>query len=156
MIENIQAKHKENGDNYEPDLVMFYSDYSGQADLVVIEFKKASAPTDEKVNASSELARNIGHILKDYNEIRRDGYVITQLDSKTVADIQFGSGMKALFTNNSTPYFYNYNDNIKNKNGQSIDCHTYILSLESLEADARARNSTFLKILTDTTKKEAK
>lgn len=155
IIGQMQAEYKATGNNYEPDLAMFYSDYSGQADLVVIEFKKANAPTREKVNALTELSRNIGHIISDFDGIRRVyGYVITQLDEKTASDIQYQSGVHPLFTNDSTPYFYMYNGNIKDKNKQAIDCHMYILSFDSLEADARTRNSTFLQILTGTTKKE--
>ncbi len=142
-------KYSELGSNYEPDVAVFYTDYSGKLDLIVIEIKRAGEKAINKLNAVPELNRNIGNIVKNYNDIRRVyGYVVMHIDENTANDLTMQGNMLPLFTKNGEPCFYQHNANIKDIEGNPIDTHVYLLSLKTIEADARARNKTFLSILT--------
>lgn len=140
---------KEYGVNKEPDLAIFYNTTnSPYKDLVVVEFKALNVGPDRKITAYTEINRNIKFIASQSDNIRNIyGYVITKIDNEFQEYIESQAGIKTLFSNGSTPYYYLYNDNIKDKNGIKKDCHIYFVSTETIYSDAKSRNDTFLDII---------
>lgn len=140
---------KEYGVNKEPDLAIFYNtNNSPYKDLVVVEFKALNVGPDRKITAYTEINRNIKFIASQSDNIRNIyGYVITKIDNEFQEYIESQAGIKTLFSNGSTPYYYLYNENIKDKNGIKKDCHIYFVSTETIYSDAKSRNDTFLDII---------
>ncbi len=140
---------KEYGVNKEPDLAIFYNtNNSPYKDLVVVEFKALNVGPDRKITAYTEINRNIKFIAGQSDNIRNIyGYVITKIDNEFQEYIESQAGIKTLFSNGSTPYYYLYNENIKDKNGIKKDCHIYFVSTETIYSDAKSRNDTFLDII---------
>lgn len=135
-------------DKKEPDLTIFYSDVNNkQKDLIVIEFKPISAKSLEKGVALYEIQRNLGIITSSFDDIRNIyGYVITKIDDEFCRALEY-QDLTKLFSNGNTPMFYKYNNKLKNKNGNNVDAHIYLLSAEMICSDATARNKLFLDII---------
>lgn len=135
-------------DKKEPDLTIFYSDVnSKQKDLIVIEFKPISAKSLEKGVALYEIQRNLGIITSSFDDIRNIyGYIITKIDDEFCRALEY-QDLTKLFSNGNTPMFYKYNNKLKNKNGNNVDAHIYLLSAEMICSDATARNKLFLDII---------
>lgn len=135
-------------DKKEPDLTIFYSDVNNkQKDLIVIEFKPISAKSLEKGVALYEIQRNLGIITSSFDDIRNIyGYIITKIDDEFCRALEY-QDLTKLFSNGNTPMFYKYNNKLKNKNGNSVDAHIYLLSAEMICSDATARNKLFLDII---------
>lgn len=139
---------EENNNDYdsdvEPDLTIFYSNN----DLVVVEFKAIGTTTDNKVNAFTELNRNIGIICKNFENINNVyGYIITKFDDKFKTRIIEQPNVTELFTNGSEPTYYFYNGNIRDMNGNKKNVHCYIISTETIYKDADSRNKFFIDII---------
>ena len=138
------------GDGKEPDLTMFYTDLKDNIkDVVVVELKGIGVNADRKLISIPEIDRNLGYIARNLDENINNlyGYIITNLDEKTQSDLDMGHGINKCFSNGNTPIYYYFNENIKNKNGEKIPCHVYILSIDSIQKDAESRNSLFLNII---------
>lgn len=135
-------------DKKEPDLTIFYSDVNNkQKDLIVIEFKPISAKSLEKGVALYEIQRNLGIITSSFDDIRNIyGYIITKIDDEFCRALEY-QDLTKLFSNGNTPMFYKYNNKLKNKNGNNVDAHIYLLSAEMICSDATARNKLFLDII---------
>lgn len=135
-------------DKKEPDLTIFYSDVNNkQKDLIVIEFKPISAKSLKKGVALYEIQRNLGIITSSFDDIRNIyGYIITKIDDEFCRALEY-QDLTKLFSNGNTPMFYKYNNKLKNKNGNNVDAHIYLLSAEMICSDATARNKLFLDII---------
>ena len=132
-------------DSVEPDLALFYSNKTA----VTIEFKALGADYNKKIDAIAEINRNNGIIALNLEEEINAiyGFIITDFDEVFLRRMQFQNGVKRMFDNNDEQMFYYYNENIFNKNGRSIPCHTYIISAKSIYYDANARNKLFIDII---------
>ncbi len=147
--DKILKEYEQNDDDKkEPDLTIFYSDVNDkQKDLIVVEFKPISAKSLEKGIALYEIQRNLGIITSSFDDIRNIyGYIITKIDDEFCRALEY-QDLTKLFSNGRTPMFYKYNNKLKNKNGNNVDAHIYILSAEMICSDATARNKLFLDII---------
>lgn len=147
--DKILKEYEQNEDDKkEPDLTIFYSDVNEkQKDLIVVEFKPIAAKSLEKGVALYEIQRNLGIIISSFDDVRNVyGYIITKIDDEFCRALEY-QDLTKLFSNGSTPMFYKYNNKLKDKNGNSVDAHIYILSAEMICSDATARNKLFLDII---------
>ena len=133
-------------DDVEPDMTIFYENNI----VVVVEFKALGANYNKKIDAISEISRNQGIVASNIDNINVIyGYIITQFDEVFLNRIKYQPSIRRmrLYSNSKEGMFYIYNENIINKEGLCIPCHTYILSTDSIYKDADARNKTFIDIL---------
>ncbi len=131
-------------DNKEPDLTIFYSNH----DVVVVEFKAIGANTDDKINAYTEINRNIGIVAKNFKNINNIyGYVITKFNKEFKDLVDELPSVKALFSSGKDPIYYIYNDNIKDDEGNKKNVHIYFVSTENIYLDAYSRNKLFIDII---------
>ena len=101
----------------------------------------------EKGVALYEIQRNLGIITSSFDEIRNIyGYIITKIDDEFCRALEY-QDLTKLFSNGNTPMFYKYNNKLKDKNGNNVDAHIYLLSAEMICSDATARNKLFLDII---------
>ncbi len=144
----LKEYKQDEDDKKEPDLTIFYSDVNEkQKDLIVVEFKPLSAKSLEKGVALYEIQRNLGIIVSSFDDIRNIyGYIITKIDDEFCRALEY-QDLTKLFSNGRTPMFYKYNNKLKNKSGNNVDAHIYILSAEMICSDAAARNKLFLDII---------
>lgn len=137
------------GQYKEPDITIFYNHVGNEyKDLVVIELKALGAKADQKISALPEINRNLQYVLNGVDDIRNVyGYVITTIDKEFQLYLESQPGVKSLFSKGNTPFYYYYNENIKDKNGNKKGAHVYIVSLDSIYQDAKMRNDTFINII---------
>lgn len=137
------------GHRKEPDLAIFYNQIKDDLkDVVVVEFKALDVSPDRKIEALTEVNRNLKFILHSLTNIRSAyGYIITKIDDEFSDYIEAQQGVKTLFSNGNTPLYYVYNDNLRDKNNNTVDSHIYFLSSETICMDAEARNKTFIDII---------
>lgn len=140
---------KKYGTAKEPDLAICYNDVDGSLkDVVVIELKAVGASTTNKLVSLSEINRNLGFIAQYTQGLNSlYGYIITKLDSETQQEIELQNGVRKLFTVGNDPMYYFYNENIFDASGMKKPCHVYILSTDTIQKDAHARNKVFLDIV---------
>lgn len=146
--ELIKKEDIEDGmdDAVEPDLTIFYENNTA----VVVEFKALGANYNKKIDAISEISRNHGIVASNIENVNVIyGYIITQFDEKFLSRMRYQPAVKQmkLYSNGDEQMFYIYNENIINKEGINIPCHTYIISTDSIYKDANARNKLFIEIL---------
>ena len=137
------------GQRKEPDLAIFYNQIKDDLrDVVVVEFKALDVSADRKIEALTEVNRNLKFILRSLTNVRSAyGYIITKIDDEFSEYIEAQQGVKTLFSNGNTPLYYVYNDNLRDKNNNPVDSHIYFLSSETIYMDAEARNKTFIDII---------
>lgn len=137
------------GQRKEPDLAIFYNQIKDNLrDVVVVEFKALDVSADRKIEALTEVNRNLKFVLNSLTNVRTAyGYIITKIDDEFSEYIEAQQGVKKLFSNGNTPLYYVYNDNLKDKNNNPVDSHIYFLSSETIYMDADARNKTFIDII---------
>ena len=131
-------------DGIRPDVAIFYSNH----DVVVVEFKSMGTDENKKIDAYTEINRNIGIIaerLKDVNNIY--GYVITKFDEKFKYYLSRQPGIKVMFSSGKDPIYFLYNDNIKDANGNSVTTFIYFISADTIYSDANSRNKLFIDII---------
>lgn len=148
--EHLGAENQKTfGEYKEPDLTIFYNNIGEEnKDLVVIELKALGISPDRKMTALSEINRNLQFISSGIDKIRNIyGYVITEIDPAFQAYLEAQPGMKRLFSKGNTPFYYFYNENIKDKNNEVKGAHIYIMSVSSIYQDAKMRNDTFINII---------
>src|SRR5574344_1242123 len=135
-------------DNNEPDITVFYSNITKDLkDVVVIEFKGPNAQELQNGVGIYELSRNIYPVIETMDNVRMAfGYVVLNIDDRMSKNLSRQPGVKT-FSHGDCPIFYIYNDNIKDKNQNTIPVHTYIVSINSICKDAELRNKTFLNII---------
>ena len=137
------------GQYKEPDITIFYNHVGNEhKDLVVVELKALGAKADQKISALPEINRNLQYVLNGVDNIRNVyGYVITTIDKEFQLYLESQPGVKSLFSKGNTPFYYYYNENIKDKNDNKKGAHVYIVSLDSIYQDAKMRNDTFINII---------
>lgn len=142
-ITNENEKREVFMDNKKPDIAIFYNKENELKDLVVIEFKRPSAPLGQQETSPQEIQRNIGIIKKNISNVKAlYGYIITRLSDEFVESLQF-SGFTKCFTHDKDGrllYWYNHNNNV----------HIFVLDYNAIITDANARNKTFLDIIRET------
>ena len=124
-----------------PDMAIFYSAEEGKKNAVVIEFKGIGASKDEKLKAISELPGNLKIIrneIPDINELW--GFTITDLD-KHLIDALDDLDYLQLSINKDFPIYYKYHSN--------INAHVYFYPIKAIVNDAKLRNQTFLKLISE-------
>ncbi len=137
------------GQYKEPDLTIFYNHVGKEyKDLVVVELKALGAKADQKISALPEINRNLQYVLNGVDNIRNIyGYIITEIDEEFRHYLESQPGVRSLFSKGNTPFYYYYNENIKDKNENKKGAHVYIVSLNSIYQDAKMRNDTFINII---------
>lgn len=148
IIEEITHQNLLEYNNLEkPDLTVFYSNKS----IVVVEFKGLNASPQNKLNAIVEINRNLSIVAEQFEDIHSQyGFIITSFDEKFLRYLRAQPLTKEMFTNSTDSMFYYYNEKIKNKNGDAVPTHVYIVSTNSVWKDANSRNKTFIDILKNT------
>lgn len=148
IIEEITNQNLLEYNNPEkPDLTVYYSNKS----IVVVEFKGLNAAPQNKLNAIVEINRNLAIVAEQFEDIHSQyGFIITSFDEKFLRYLRAQPLTKEMFTNSTDSMFYYYNEKIKNKNGDSVPTHVYIVSTNSVWKDANSRNKTFIDILKNT------
>lgn len=133
--------NREAHDLRRPDMFVAFNNETGSRDAILVEFKGYSADIDEKNKALTELPNNIGVIRKTNEDIRTIwAYIITKLDPTFIESINNQGYYTALGTVEEGPaayYFYN----------RARNTHFYIVDIDKLVNDAKARNKVFLDIL---------
>ena len=126
-----------------PDLLLFFNNQENVTDFVVVELKGPNADIDELTKALTETPRNIRLVRENFKETNMAfGYIIAKITSEFVYMLETMS-YKRLFTNEKQDkMFYIFNE--------GTSSHIYVLDYDTIVADARARNSTFLSILEST------
>ena len=130
-----------NHDLRRPDMFLaFDRDGDVYKNAVLVEFKKYSAPLDEKSKALHELPNNIGEIRKSNSNIQTIwAYIITKLDDDFIETIENIGGYTEIFSNGKRGAFYRYND--------KRNAHIYICDIDSIVKDAHIRNKVFVDII---------
>lgn len=144
MFEKTGENDTSSFDGIRPDMAIFYSNH----DVVVVEFKSTGTDENKKIDAYTEINRNIGIIaerLKDVNNIY--GYVITKFDEKFKYYLSRQPGIKVMFSSGKDPIYFLYNDNIKDANGNSVTTFVYFISADTIYSDANSRNKLFIDII---------
>lgn len=118
-----------------------FNNETGYRDAILVEFKGYSADLVEKNKALTELPNNIGVIRHSNKDIQTIwAYIITKLDEAFVESIKDQGQYTVLGKVDEGPaayYFYNRDRN----------AHIYIVDIDKLVNDAKARNKVFLDIL---------
>lgn len=124
-----------------PDIAIFYNKDDNQKDAILMELKGVYASKDEKDKSLIELPNNIETIRQNVPECNRIwGYIITDIDDEFERSIKNQDRYQPLFSNaDDGKAYYTY---FKEKKA-----HVTIIDLKSIIADADARNSVFLNIL---------
>lgn len=124
-----------------PDIAIFYNKDDNQKDAILMELKGVHASKDEKDKSLIELPNNIDTIRQNIPECNRIwGYIITDIDDEFERSIKNQDRYQSLFSNaEDGKAYYTY---FKEK-----QAHVTIIDLKSIIADADARNSVFLNIL---------
>ncbi len=142
IIEKIKEKNeKKYKQSNRPDLSIFFNREDSIKDLLMVEFKGPNADLDEKNKSLTELPTDI-RIIRDNIENLATvwGYIITSIDKDFAYSIEADGRFNNLFsTQGESKLYYHYN--------KTLDAHIYIIDLDIISSDAKARNATFLDIL---------
>lgn len=147
LLENnkklLGNNQKNSEDLKEPDLTIFYKKNKDDSlDVIVIEFKGIGTKNENKLNAVTEINRNIGYLKKNLeNKYKINsfyGYIITQITDIFEEELLYNDFQKN-FSNAEKSIYYSYN--------KSSKAHIYVLSIENIVIDAKLRNNIFLDIL---------
>lgn len=144
QINNIINKEKissKNGGSDRPDLFVYFSDQENQenVDCLVVELKAIGASDDEKNKSITELSNNVTTIRENMPNIRNIySFIITKIDNNFLKTVK-GQDYKPFVSKNETHFYYRYYENNNH--------HSYVLSTETICADATARNKVFMDIL---------
>lgn len=139
---DIEEKNEEKfKDKNRPDITIFFNSQDSQKNVVVIEFKGASASKYEKKKALTELPDDVAIIKKHIPNITTIwSYIITSIDDEFKFSIENQEGYIELFaTESKYCAYYKYFG--------KQNTHEFILDLKAITSDAFARNKTFLDIL---------
>lgn len=138
------------GDDNEPDLVAFYNKDTKKKDIVVIEFKGIGVKNKEKLVSYTEINNNSKYVARNFEDVNCIySYVITSLNENLVKDFE-QPYVKLLLTEHKYPILYWYDgDYTRDKNGNIIPRHSFVIDIETIISDANNRNMLFLNLLKD-------
>lgn len=138
------------GDNNEPDLIAFYNKDTKKKDIVVIEFKGIGVKNKEKLVSYTEINNNSKYVARNFEDVNCIySYVITSLNENLVKDFE-QPYVKLLLTEHKYPILYWYDgDYTRDKNGNIIPRHSFVVDIETIVSDANNRNMLFLNLLKD-------
>lgn len=120
-----------------PDISIFFQKEKDNANAVIIELKALEADAAQKHAGLLEL-RNYATKFKEAQKLNNVWYyLITKIDDDFKTALK-GDNFKLLFSTDEKIYF-NYYD--------TLSLYLYVMSIESLLLDAKARNKTFIDII---------
>lgn len=129
------------GGKRRPDLLAFFNSNGTEKDVIITEFKGASASFEQKNKALTEILLNTKMLRKDMPNIRTVwGYIITTLDNPFIEAIEVSGNYISLFSEE---------DKFKSYYGffKTVNLHVFILDYDAIVSNALARNKTFIDIL---------
>ncbi|RAX56402.1 hypothetical protein CCZ01_09615 [Helicobacter monodelphidis] len=134
------------GDNQEPDLFIYF-DSEQKKKLVTIEIKpfgNKKTIDRNKINSITQIADYADFINNHFKEIPEKWYyTITTIDDNFKRQLRINN-YKKIFSNGEMYFSYN----------PELQTYFYILDMQTLVDDARARNKVFMDILTNFFDKE--
>lgn len=143
-------------DEKRPDISMIFSGSPTQdtgVDVVMVELKRRRPDLKENIFAGAQLWQRAKRLVNYFPRIQRVWYfAVIEIDD-VIAEYLTTEGYIALFSRGKHVYYREYP--VKTADGRTIPTPIYLLSFDSVIADAAARNHAFLEILKDHFKKAA-
>ena len=152
---DVIAEPEELNDTKRPDIAIVFSrslDENIPVDVVIVELKKKGASLDENVKVTTQLWQRAKKLLQYYQaRIQRIWfYGVISIDNEFSGYLK-DKGWKELF---SLGNMYYLEEEIS-VNNDKVPVGYFLMPYDSLLADAKGRNETFLKILKESIRKSA-
>lgn len=143
-------------DEKRPDISMIFSGNpteDASVDVVIVELKRRRPDLSQNLNASTQLLQRAMRLVNYFPKIQRIWYFAVLEIDEVIAEFLLVDNYTALFSRGKHVYYREYL--VKGADGRKVPTPIYLLSFDSVIADAAARNHAFLEILKDHFKRAA-